>query len=83
MAMPDDLPGGLTGAMLEDAWQSAQDELAVLLPDARQVIATESEHYIQLQQPQLVIDAVRAVVDAVRDPASWPRATPVASPVPR
>ncbi len=83
MTMPDDLPGGLTGAMLEEAWQTAQDGLAALLPDAWQVIATESEHYIQLQQPELVIDAVRAVVDAVRDPASWTQATPVASPEPR
>lgn len=71
MAMPADLPGGLSGEMLEDAWQTAQDGLAGLLPDARHVIATESEHYIQLQQPELVIDAVREVVDAVRDPATW------------
>jgi hypothetical protein len=42
------------------------------------VIAHESEHYIQLQQPELVIEAVREVVAAVRDPASW--ATPAASP---
>ena len=71
MAMPADLPGGLSGGMLEAAWQSAQEELAGLLPDARHVIATESEHYIQLQQPQLVIDAIQAVVDAARDPATW------------
>ena len=71
MAMPDDLPGGLSGPMLEDAWQTAQAGLAALLPDARHVIATESEHYIQLQQPDLVIEAVRDVVEAVRDPATW------------
>ena len=71
MAMPDDLPGGLSGPMLEDAWQTAQAGLAALLPDARHVIAAESEHYIQLQQPDLVIAAVRDVVEAVRDPATW------------
>lgn len=86
MAMPADLPGGLSGEMLEQAWQNAQAELATLLPDARHVIATESEHYIQLEQPELVIDTVRAVVDAVRDPASWTGAdavvpAPAASPV--
>ena len=37
-----------------------------LVPGARHVIATESEHYIQLSQPDPVIDATRAVVDAVR-----------------
>jgi hypothetical protein len=39
------------------------------------VIAGESEHYIQLQQPELVIAAVQQVVDAVRDPGSWETAT--------
>jgi pimeloyl-ACP methyl ester carboxylesterase len=78
MLMPADLPGGLTGAGLEQAWTVEQDRLAALLPDARHLIALESEHYIQLQQPDLVIEAVREVVTAVRDPASW--ATPPASP---
>ena len=78
MQMPTDLPGGLTGEGLEHAWTVEQDRLAALLPDARHVVAHESEHYIQLQQPELVIEAVREVVDAVRDPASW--GIPAASP---
>ena len=44
---------------------------ATLVPEARHVIARESEHYIQLQQPELVIEAVHQVVGAVRDPSSW------------
>ena len=60
MEMPADLPGGLTGEGLEQAWTVEQDRLAALLPDARHVIAHESEHYIQLQQPELVIAAVRS-----------------------
>jgi pimeloyl-ACP methyl ester carboxylesterase len=75
MAMPSDLPGGLTGEGLERAWTAEQDRLAALLPEARHVIAKESEHYIQLQQPELVIDAVRQVVEAVRDPSSWAMST--------
>ena len=71
MAMPSDLPGGLTGEGLERAWTAEQDRLATLVPGARHVIARESEHDIQLQQPELVIDAVRQVVEAVRDPSSW------------
>jgi hypothetical protein len=35
------------------------------------VIATRSAHYIQLDEPELVIDAVSLVVEAVRNPASW------------
>jgi pimeloyl-ACP methyl ester carboxylesterase len=75
MAMPSDLPGGLTGEGLERAWTAEQDRLAALVPGARHVIARESEHYIQLQQPELVIDAVRQVVEAVRDPGSWAMST--------
>lgn len=80
MAMPPDLPGGLTGELLEGAWSASQADLAALLPDARHVSATESEHYIQLQQPELVIGAVREVVDAVRDPARWSETPLVAMP---
>ena len=80
MTMPSELPGGLTGELLEQVWQTGQNQLAGLTPDARHIIATESEHYIQLQQPELVIDAVRAVVEAVRDPATWRQTTPSASP---
>jgi pimeloyl-ACP methyl ester carboxylesterase len=78
MAMPEDLPGDLTGEGLELAWTLEQERLAALLPDSRHVIAEESEHYIQLQQPELVIAAVREVVAAVRDPSGW--ATSVSTP---
>jgi pimeloyl-ACP methyl ester carboxylesterase len=78
MAMPADLPGGLTGEGLELAWTLEQERLAALLPDSRHVIAEESEHYIQLQQPELVIAAMREVVAAVRDPSGW--ATSVSTP---
>jgi pimeloyl-ACP methyl ester carboxylesterase len=65
------VPASFSIGAFERAWREAQTELAALLPDARHKIATESDHYIQLEQPSLVIDAVRQVVDAVRDPASW------------
>ena len=51
--------------------RALQADLAALVPGARQVIATESGHYIQVQQPRLVIDAVEQVVEAVRDPNTW------------
>lgn len=57
---------GFPPAVLEQAWARAQQELATLVPNARQVIAQQSGHYIQLQQPDLVIAAVRQVVEAVR-----------------
>jgi pimeloyl-ACP methyl ester carboxylesterase len=71
VALPPNVPAGFSQAGFEAAWREGQDELAALLPDAHHVIAAESDHYIQIEQPDLVIDAVRAVVEAVRDPASW------------
>ncbi len=56
---------------LDRAWARAQEQLATLIPGAHYMVATESAHYVQLQQPELVIDAIRQVVTAVRDPASW------------
>jgi len=41
---------------------------------------TNSTHYIQNWQPQLVIDSIREVVDAVRDPTSWRRSEKVTAP---
>lgn len=71
VALPPNVPAGFSQQAFETAWRQGQDRLASLLPDARHAIAPESDHYIQIEQPDLVIDAVRQVVDAVRDPASW------------
>jgi len=62
---------GFAPEALERAWASAQDALATLTPDAHLVIATESGHYVQLQQPELVIGEIERVVNAVHDPESW------------
>ena len=64
--LPADFP-----AALDKAWHAAQDALGTLAPTARHKIATKSAHYIQIQEPQLVIDAIKQVVEAVRDPATW------------
>jgi len=61
-----ELPPGISADALDDVWEQLQRQLAQLVPGARQVIATDSGHYIWLSQPELVIDATRAVVDAVR-----------------
>ncbi|MEJ7901694.1 MAG: hypothetical protein WKF63_07580 [Thermomicrobiales bacterium] len=58
-------------ATLEDLWPPLQDHLASLVPDARLVVAEESGHFIQVQQPDLVNEAIRQVVNAGRDPGQW------------
>jgi hypothetical protein len=42
----------------------------VLTPTAWQIMARESGHYVHVEQPEVVIEAVRAVVQAVRDAGS-------------
>jgi pimeloyl-ACP methyl ester carboxylesterase len=76
--LPPDLPPGFSAAALERAWAAGQAELAALAPGARQVVATESGHGIQQDQPELVIAAIRQVVEGVCDPGTW--ATPQATP---
>ena len=50
---------------------AAHNALATLAPNGKHKIATKSSHYIQLQEPQLVIDAIKQVVEAVRNPSAW------------
>jgi pimeloyl-ACP methyl ester carboxylesterase len=46
--------------------QQLQRELAQLVPGGRLVIATESGHDVPHERPELVLDAIRDVVRAVR-----------------
>src|SRR5215213_7018393 len=74
-----DLPPGYPEA-LAAALKANAAFAGTLLPDARVVRVADSGHYIQGEHPELVTDAIRQVVDAVRDPSGW--ATPGASPPP-
>jgi pimeloyl-ACP methyl ester carboxylesterase len=54
------------GYITDAAQKIAQAKLAQLAPGAKHVTKTDSGHEIHKEQPQLVIDAIREVVDAVR-----------------
>jgi pimeloyl-ACP methyl ester carboxylesterase len=63
------LPAGVPpdfGYVTDAAQKEAQDRLAELVPNAKHVINTNSGHEIQKEQPQLVIDSIREVVEAAR-----------------
>ncbi|MCB0111099.1 MAG: alpha/beta hydrolase [Caldilineaceae bacterium] len=63
-----ELPGGAIPpelvAEMAQVWQQLQAELAALSPQGKQVVVAESGHYIHLEQPQVVIDAINEVVAA-------------------
>jgi pimeloyl-ACP methyl ester carboxylesterase len=68
--LPADIPPD-AGYVTDAAQKKAQDRLAKLVPNAKHITNTDSGHDIHKDQPQLVIDAIRKVVDAVRNPSSW------------
>jgi pimeloyl-ACP methyl ester carboxylesterase len=64
-----DAIASLSDAENQQIWkelQVEQSELAAFSLDSKQVIAEQSGHFIQLDQPDLVIDAIREMVDAIR-----------------
>jgi pimeloyl-ACP methyl ester carboxylesterase len=64
------LPAGVDRAFADALWAAqvaAQEELAAKFPGAEHITDTHSTHYIQDDNPQLVIDSIRDVVDIVRD----------------
>jgi pimeloyl-ACP methyl ester carboxylesterase len=56
-------------------WRSLQEELATLVPDGRVLLSTQNEHLLPEGDPVVVIDAIRQVVEAVRDPSIWATTT--------
>jgi pimeloyl-ACP methyl ester carboxylesterase len=49
-----------------DAWQQMQEELAQLSTRSTRVIAKNSGHFIQFDRPDVVIEAVRKIVNQAR-----------------
>jgi pimeloyl-ACP methyl ester carboxylesterase len=69
MAANGQLPAGVPadfGYVTESAQRVAQARLAALVPGARHVKDTNSGHNIHHEQPQLVVESIRDVVNAAR-----------------
>ena len=59
----------------EQKWQEMQAELASLSTNSRQLIAANSGHSIALQQPELVVEAVRQLIGQKQTAAQPPAPT--------
>jgi pimeloyl-ACP methyl ester carboxylesterase len=51
---------------IERIWEKQQNELASLSSNGSLVVATRAGHYIQVDEPQLVIDAILKVIEEVK-----------------
>jgi pimeloyl-ACP methyl ester carboxylesterase len=60
------LPPGVSATALTEFWIRLHAGIARLVPGGRQVIAGRSGHYVHQSEPELVVDAIRDVVGAVR-----------------
>lgn len=60
-----DLPADLAKPTNQE-WEKMQEELARLSTRGTQTVAKNSSHYIQIDRPDVVIQAVRAIVDQAR-----------------
>jgi predicted component of type VI protein secretion system len=54
-------------AVMEEGWAESQERLAQLSTNSEIVVAEKSSHLIYVDEPQLVVAAVRRVHAAARD----------------
>ena len=84
-------PAGVDQEFADDLWAAqlaAQEKLAGKFPGAEHITDTNSTHYIHLENPRLVSDSIRGVVEAEREGAKrqsrgaegFGNATPSATP---
>lgn len=58
-----DMPGQVNPAKFRKMWLELQQELTKLSSNSRQVFADQSSHFVQFDQPEIVIDAIRRMVN--------------------
>jgi hypothetical protein len=51
---------------LERIWPEASQDLVKLEPDTPHIFATGSDHYIQIHQPDLVIQSIQLVTERAK-----------------
>ncbi len=67
--LPATMPAGLTGEDIEQLWPQVQAGVVQIAPQTPQIMATGSDHYIQVRQPDLVVAATRLVITRAAAPS--------------
>jgi pimeloyl-ACP methyl ester carboxylesterase len=78
MPTADERPPGWPIAEEEQLLRELHEEIARLVPNGRHIVAEESGHDIHKEQPALVVEAIKSVVEAVRGPSTWATPAPAA-----
>ncbi|HEX8228963.1 MAG TPA: alpha/beta hydrolase [Chloroflexia bacterium] len=60
------IPDPRFGSFMQNMWHNLQRELAALSSNSRFVAVEDSGHFIQIDRPQAVIDAIQELVEQVR-----------------
>ena len=61
-----DLPPDIDPAKFREMWLHFQTDLTTLSTNSRQVFADRSSHFIQFDQPELVVETVRQMIETAR-----------------
>jgi pimeloyl-ACP methyl ester carboxylesterase len=69
--LSNDLPPDLAKSV-NQLWEKMQEDLAHLSTRGTQTVAQKSGHYVQIDRPDVVIEAIRRVVDQLRESHSQP-----------
>jgi hypothetical protein len=70
-------PPGWPVELMPQVHRELQADLVGLVSNGRHVIAERSGHYVHQSQPELVVEAIHQVANAVWDQETWePAATP-------
>jgi len=64
---PDPAYSDAENQQIRQVLQAMHAELAALSSKGKQIVAEQSGHFVQRDQPDLVIDAIREVVDAIQN----------------
>ena len=58
------------------AWEEMQTEMVALSPYGKRIIARKSSHYVQRDEPEVVVAAIEEVLTGLRRAAASPGAPP-------
>ena len=63
-------PGNADAARMQALWGELQGEIMQLSSHAQQILVTSSGHFIQREQPEVIVAAIRQMVEQVRGEGS-------------